>query len=103
MENMLDRGAVLMHPYVVGELALGVLRPRAAILGMLLSLPAAITVTPDEVLDMIDIADLSGAGIGYVDAHLLASARMTQDGKLATRDRRLQAAAERLGLLARFD
>jgi len=95
---LLDRGLVLTHAFVIGELALGSLRQRAAILGALLDLPQATRATDDEVLAFIDRAGLHGLGIGYVDAHLLASVRLTPDARLWTRDRRLLAAAERLGL-----
>jgi hypothetical protein len=43
---------------------------------------------------------LSGLGIGYVDAHLLASVKLTDDARLWTRDGRLAAAAARLDLAA---
>jgi hypothetical protein len=43
---------------------------------------------------------LSGLGIGYVDAHLLASVRLTPDAPLWTRDKRLHAAAKQLDLAA---
>ena len=100
MMASLDRGTVLMHPFVVGEIALGSLRQRRVILDLLQSLPAAVVATSDEVLDLIERTALAGTGIGYVDAHLLASVRLTRDARIATRDRRLQAVADRLGLLA---
>jgi hypothetical protein len=52
------------------------------------------------VLQFIDREALFGRGIGYVDAHLLAAARLTPGSKLLTRDRRLRAVAARLGLAA---
>jgi hypothetical protein len=51
-----------------------------------------------EVLAFISGAKLDGSGIGYVDAHLLASVRLTPDARLWTRDRKLAGAAARLGL-----
>lgn len=92
-----------MHPFVIGELALGHLRQRRVILGTLRLFPSAIVARPEEVLELIDIAELAGIGIGYVDAHLLASVKLTRNTLLATRDRRLRSVAERLGLLAHFD
>ena len=98
----LEAGTVLMHPFVIGELAMGHLPKRAAILSGLQKLPAAVVASASEVLGLIDRAELAGSGVGYIDAHLLASACLS-GARLATRDRRLQAVAERLGLLARLD
>ena len=100
MAASLNRGAVLMHPFVIGEMALGSLRQRRLIVEMLQSLPPAVVATADEVLELIVLTALAGTGICYVDAHLLASVRLTPDARLATRDRRLRAVADRLGLLA---
>jgi len=94
----LEAGEVLGHPFVLGELALGNLRQRRLILDALANLPQATVASDPEVLALIDRQPLHGLGIGYVDAHLLAAARLTPDGRLWTRDARLQAAAARLGL-----
>jgi predicted nucleic acid-binding protein len=98
LADRLRAGVVLTHPFVVGELALGGLRQSRLILSDLANLPQAARASDDEVLQFITRHALAGAGIGYVDAHLLASARLTPDASLWTRDRRLQACAERLGL-----
>lgn len=97
---LLDSGEVLGHPYVTGELALGNLQPRDAILSDLRDLPQAIVVSDTEVLLLIDRQRLFGRGIGYVDVHLLAAVRLTPDARLWTGDRRLQAVAAELGLAA---
>jgi predicted nucleic acid-binding protein len=98
LARMLDTGQVLAHPFVVGELALGSLRQRDVILAALQDLPQAIVASEVEVLRFINAQGLHGLGIGYVDSHLLASARLTLGGSLWTRDRRLHAVAARLGL-----
>lgn len=95
---LLDRAGVLAHPFVTGELALGSLRQREAVLAALRGLPHAIVAEDDEVMAFIDRHGLFGLGIGYVDAHLLASVRLTAGAALWTRDRRLHAVAERLGV-----
>ncbi len=94
---MEDRLA-LMHPFVLGEIALGSLRDRDAVLDAANLLPVATTADPAEVLNLIASAGLAGSGIGYVDSHLLASTMLIPKGRLWTRDRRLLAVAERLGL-----
>jgi predicted nucleic acid-binding protein len=99
---LLDQGRVLGHPFVIGELALGSLRQRAAIIDALQDLPKANPADANEVLTFIKGQALHGRGIGYIDAHLLASVRLTADAMLWTRDRRLNAIASGLGLAATF-
>ncbi|QQJ99607.1 PIN domain-containing protein [Burkholderia ambifaria] len=100
LTTLLEAERVLIHPFIIGELALGSMRDRQTVLDALRDLPAANPATDDEVQRMIDVVPLHGLGIGYVDAHLLASVRLTGGSKLWTRDRRLLAAAERLQLVA---
>jgi predicted nucleic acid-binding protein len=95
---LLDRGMVLAHPWVTGELALGRMRDRAEILRLLGQLPQAPAATARELLALIEQHELYGLGIGYVDAQLLAATMLTGDATLWTLDRRLGAAAERLGV-----
>ena len=97
LAHLLERGESLAHPWVIGELALGQLRARAEILRLLAQLPQATVATAAELLGFIERHELFGLGIGYVDAQLLASTLLTRDAQLWTRDRRLRAAAERLG------
>ena len=100
LAGLLQRGQVLSHPYVVGELALGSLQQRATILDALQNLPQACVANAEEVLGFIGVHGLHGLGIGYVDACLLASVRLTPGGVLWTLDKRLAAAATRLGVAA---
>jgi predicted nucleic acid-binding protein len=75
LADLLAAGDVLGHPWVFGELALGHLGPRrSSILRDLRRLPMVATLSDDEVLMMIDARRLDGSGLGWVDAHLLASA-----------------------------
>lgn len=98
VESLLESGRVLVHPFVVGELALGKLQHRQTILVSLQDLPRANKATDQEVLHFIERHALAGLGIGYVDVHLLASTQLTPGSFLWTRDKRLSAVAERLGL-----
>lgn len=98
LEQCLGRGAVLAHPFVLGELALGSLRQRTQVLEALSQLPSVQAATDNEVLDFIALQSLFGRGIGYVDAHLLAAVRLTPGSLLWTLDRRLQAVASSLDL-----
>lgn len=102
LAGLLLNQQVLMHPFVVGELALGGLPAGGGILALLHRLPTAATATTREVLRFITDTGLAGRGIGYVDTHLLASARLTPGATVWTRDRRLLAAAAYLRLAARL-
>jgi predicted nucleic acid-binding protein len=98
LAELLEAGAALMHPFVLGEIALGSLRNPAAFLGPARQLPQPPIAEADEVLNLIGNAGLAGSGIGYVDTHLLASAMLVPAGALWTHDKRLLAVATRLGL-----
>ncbi len=89
---------VLAHPFVIGEIALGNLRQHELVLRGLQNLPQAIVANQDEVLHFISENRLYGRGIGYIDAHLLAAVRLSAGAALWTSDRRLHAAAGKLGL-----
>jgi len=94
---MLDSGVVLAHPWVTGELALGHLRQRDEVIGLLNCLPQATPATAAEILVFTERNRLHGIGIGYVDAQLLAATKLTPDTMLWTKDRCLAEAASRLG------
>lgn len=98
--DLLEAGSVAVHPAVIGELALGRMADREIVLGALARLAAPVAARDAEVLQLIERHRLAGSGIGWADAHLLASARLTAGSSLWTRDRRLRAAAQRLGVAA---
>jgi predicted nucleic acid-binding protein len=98
LSDLLRTGEVLSHPFVVGELAMGNLRRRNAVLADFDLLPRAVCASDEETMLLVERFHLYGTGIGYVDAHLLASARISSATSLWTFDRRLHAEAERLGL-----
>jgi predicted nucleic acid-binding protein len=98
LRKLLERGQVLSHPFVIGELALGNLKQREIVLGALEDLPKATVASDEEVLHHVSTRELSGLGIGYVDAHLLAAVQMTADALLWTRDKRLGNLAAKLRL-----
>jgi predicted nucleic acid-binding protein len=97
---LLDRRAVLGHAYVLGEIACGNLRRRANVLALLADLPQAVAAADSEVLGVIERHRLMGRGIGYIDAHLIASTLLTPGSTLWTRDVRLAEAARALGVSA---
>ena len=97
LARLLERANVIMHPFVVGEIACGSLRDRASILELLQDLPAAAVAESGEVLGFVEHHALHGRGIGYVDVHLLASVALTEGARLWTRDKRLRDVAQAMG------
>jgi predicted nucleic acid-binding protein len=92
---------VLVHPFVIGELALGNLGQRKVVLSALADLPQAVVATDAETLHFIDRHALFARGAGYIDVQLLASARLTAGATLWTRNKRLHGIAMDLGLARR--
>ena len=101
LEALLDKGQVRTHPFIVRELACGDLAKRAEVLRLLSELPVVVSATDDEVFAFIERHRLMGAGIGWIDAHLLAAAALTRT-KLWSLDAKLARAARRLELAARI-
>lgn len=99
MVALLEAGGVLMHPFVLAEIALGDLPRRAVTLATLGGIRQPIVASHSEVRRLIERHAIHGSGVGYVDAHLVASAMLT-DARLWTGDRRLHRVAERLGVAA---
>jgi len=97
LEKLLMDAEVMCHPFIIGELACGNLKNRNEIISLLQSLPMAPTIEFDEFLFFIDRNHLMGKGIGFVDIHLLASARLI-GVRLWTADKRLKSAADLLEL-----
>ena len=97
LEALLHDGLVVCHPFIVSELACGNLQNRSEILSLLQRLPGAIRAGHEEVLQFIEHDGLMGKGLGYIDIHLLASARLT-GVPLWTLDKKLNEVAIKLGL-----
>ena len=96
--SLLQRRQILIHPLVIGELACGNMRDRAEVMRLLRGLPRILVSTHHEVLFLIESHRFMGRGIGFIDAHLLASAAMTSSAQLWTNDRRLRELANELGV-----
>jgi hypothetical protein len=76
---LLEANEVLLHPWVLGELVLGGLGlRRESVIEDLKRLPMAPRVAAPEILELILARRLTGRGIGWVDAHLLAAALVAQ-------------------------
>lgn len=95
--KVIGNDLLLCHPAVIGELALGSLRDRTAVLTFLRAQRETIVATHDEVMTLIERHSVFSMGIGYTDAHLLASVLLDQRTSLWTRDKRLKLAALNAG------
>jgi predicted nucleic acid-binding protein len=98
LRDLLVNEQIVMHPFIVAELALGWLRPRTVKLKALDDLPALEVARLEEVRMMIEAHSLHSQGIGLVDAHLIASCLIHPSTLLWTRDKRLSAVATSLGI-----
>ncbi len=101
--RLLDSEEIAIHPFIVGELAMGRLPNRAALLRGLRRLETVYVARKEEVLQLIEDWELAGTGIGYADAHLLASVLLTPETRLWTRDRKLREVAKQLSLDAKLN
>lgn len=97
LEQLLNSGEVVCHPYIVGELACGNLKNRREVLSLLQLLPPATLAKHEEVLQFIEQNHLMGKGLGYIDVHLAASAVLT-GVPIWSYDKRLNEANEGLGI-----
>jgi len=98
LQTLLTKGLVLCHPFVIGELAVGNLPRRCSILSELDNIPQATIASDAEVLETIDLHKLYAKGAGYIDIHLVVSARLTPGSLLWTRDKNLLALAQQFSV-----
>jgi len=98
LKELLQEGKVISHPFIIGELACGNISNRTQILTLLHSLPRAGVAGQDEVMRLIEAHRLMDIGLGFIDVHLLASARLTGT-PLWIRDLPLKKAAEKLDVI----
>jgi hypothetical protein len=100
LSRLLDRGQIVIHPFIVAELALGSLKDRNKTLALLDLLPQVRVARMTELRLMIEARRLYSVGIGLTDAHLIASAFLDAPTQLWTRDRQLRRIAESLDIHA---
>lgn len=97
LQRIIEEDRLLCHPFVIGELALGSLRDRQSLLELLAAQRQAVVATHEEVMLLISRHSIYSMGIGYTDAHLLASVLLDRRAILWTKDKRLAAAAQKAG------
>ena len=102
MQRLLDTGQIVMHPFVVAEIALGSLKKRQQTFALMESLWQVKVAELSEVRQMIEEHRLYSKGIGLTDAHLIASCLITPGTQLWTRDADLNRVSFELGVQASF-
>jgi predicted nucleic acid-binding protein len=98
MRKHLNQGRIVIHPFIVAELALASLQERTKTLALLDLLPQVRVAQLSEVRLTIEVRRLYNLGIGLTEAHLIASVFINPPALLWTRDKRLRGAAEALGI-----
>lgn len=93
LDDLLLEEQVVSHPFVIGELACGHIHNRQEVLSLLQALPQAPELSHHEILQFINSHNLMARGVGLVDVHLLASARLAET-PLWTRDKALKAVSD---------
>ncbi|MXZ81376.1 MAG: type II toxin-antitoxin system VapC family toxin [Gammaproteobacteria bacterium] len=99
LKSLLMQYRVCMHPMIIGELACGNLRNRGQLLELWNNLPKVAVASHEEAIIFLSLSNLAGRGIGYIDVHLLASAKLQPGARLWTGDKRLAEVADSLNLL----
>ena len=89
LKELLISNEVMVHPFIIGELACGSIKNRNEILSLLNELPRTVIAEHQEVLRLIEEKKLYGKGIGLIDAHLVASALLSKV-RLLTMDKPLE-------------
>jgi predicted nucleic acid-binding protein len=89
LSSLLEQDQVVLHPFVLGELACGKLSNRKEILALFHALPLITKVDDDEIIFFIERHKLMGLGIGLIDMHLLASCHIVKS-QLWSKDKRFK-------------
>ena len=97
LENLLNKGQVMCHQFIIGEIACGNVKNRTEILTLLQLLPPVIQAKHEEVTAFIEANELMGRGLGYIDMHLSASAILTGI-PMWTFDKKLDETNKKLGI-----
>jgi predicted nucleic acid-binding protein len=100
LQKQLSQGQIVIHPFVIAELALGSLKERSRTLALLDLLPRVRVAQLNEIRSLIEARRLYGFGIGLIDAHLIACVLINPPTLLWTRDKQLRKVAEGLGIHA---
>jgi predicted nucleic acid-binding protein len=97
LDRLLARDETAGHDLIHGELLIGDSGGRAKLLNSYALMHRVATVRHPEVVEFVRAYKVYGRGIGWVDAHLLASS-LVSSVPLWTADKRLAGIANELGV-----
>jgi predicted nucleic acid-binding protein len=100
LDRLLSGDEVLGHDFVYGELSVGDRGGRVKLLASYKVMRQAASVAHAEVVEFVRSRKINGRGIGWIDAHLLASA-VVAPSTFWTADRPLAAVAQDIGVAYR--
>lgn len=100
LKDLLRIDAVVTHPLVRLELALGSIANREKVLNDLSLLVQAPVAEMEQLFTLVEVRRLYQRGIGLTDLHLVAAALFDTSLTIWTRDRRLGDIADELGIRA---
>ena len=98
---MLNGSQVLIHPLIVGELAVGQLKNRSVTMKLLQALPQIDSPGFHECLAFLEWHKLYGAGLSWNDVQLLTAAKLAR-ATLWSFDKPLINVARKLNLVEEF-
>jgi predicted nucleic acid-binding protein len=101
LDRLLSEDEVLGHDFVYGELLIGDRGGRVKLLAAYKVMRQAASVANSEVIEFVRHRRINGRGIGWIDAHLLASS-IVAHSTLWTADRPLAAVAQDIGVAYRL-
>jgi len=97
LRDLLANEDVIIHPFIVGELACGNIKNRSEILPLLNSLPCSTIADNIEVMKFIEDNALYGQGLGFIDIHLICACFLSHS-VIWTRDKSLSKVARKFGI-----
>ena len=97
LQKLLEDGRVVIHPFIIGELACGNISNRTEIISLMQSLPMLDIIEHEELLLFIEQNQIMGKGLGFVDVHLMAAARLAGI-PLWTQDKKFKQTCSRLSI-----
>ena len=103
LQHHLNQGQIVIHPFIIAELALVSLKDRIRTLTLLDLLPQVRMAQLNEIRTLIEARHLYNLGIGLIDIHLIASALINPPTVLWTRDNPLRKTAAALGIHSPLD
>ena len=97
LEYLLVENQVVLHPYIIAEIACGNLRQRNLILSLLRAMPSVKILSMDEYFLFLEKNKLYGIGLGFVDVNIVGSSLLS-NCQIYTRDKELNLAASKFNI-----